>query len=112
MSLKKTARLSSSLSQQALSLMGPRSLDLLWFFLSPTGLLLIPGLFHDYGYRYDQLWHLDTKGNISPFPKPPKNGKWLLGQPVLRNRKAGERILVTRRACVGGRYLLRRLHMA
>ena len=48
---------------------------LLWFFLSPTGLLLIPGLFHDYGYRYDQLWHLDTKGNISPFPKPPKNGK-------------------------------------
>ena len=29
-----------------------------WFVLSPTGLLLIPGLFHDYGYRYDYL--LDT----------------------------------------------------
>ena len=26
-----------------------------WAVLSPTGLLLIPGLFHDFGYRYDYL---------------------------------------------------------
>jgi len=29
-----------------------------WSFLSPTGLLLIPGLFHDYGYAFDKLWVL------------------------------------------------------
>jgi len=27
-----------------------------WFFLSPVGLLLIPGLIHDYGYKYNQFW--------------------------------------------------------
>ncbi|HHM06018.1 MAG TPA: DUF1353 domain-containing protein [Gammaproteobacteria bacterium] len=27
----------------------------LWALLSPTGLLLIPGLLHDYGYKYDML---------------------------------------------------------
>ena len=27
-----------------------------WSVLSPTGLLLIPGLFHDFGYRHDYLW--------------------------------------------------------
>ena len=29
-----------------------------WAFLSPTGLLLIPGLIHDYAYRHDFLWVL------------------------------------------------------
>ena len=38
-----------------------------WFFLSPTGLLLIPGLIHDYGYKYNQLWKLNGAGNIVPF---------------------------------------------
>ena len=33
-----------------------------WSVLSPTGLLLIPGLFHDYGYRYDYLW-VTSQGN-------------------------------------------------
>ena len=28
---------------------------LFWSFLAPTGLLLIPGLFHDYAYRYNYL---------------------------------------------------------
>ena len=32
----------------------------LWWFLSPIGLLLIPGLVHDYAYRYDKL--LDVIG--------------------------------------------------
>ncbi len=47
----------------------------LWFFLHPTGLLLIPGLIHDYGYKYDQLWKLNANGDIVAFPKPPKNGR-------------------------------------
>ncbi len=41
---------------------------LLWFFLSPTGLFLIPGLIHDYAYKYNQLWTLDpNNGEIVPF---------------------------------------------
>lgn len=28
---------------------------LFWFVLSPVGLLLIPGLLHDYAYKYDRL---------------------------------------------------------
>lgn len=34
----------------------------LWFLLSPTGLLLIPGLIHDFGYRYDYVWAVDPSG--------------------------------------------------
>ncbi len=34
----------------------------LWALLSPTGLLLIPGLIHDFAYRYDYLWALDKDG--------------------------------------------------
>ncbi len=30
----------------------------LWALLSPVGLLLLPGLIHDYGYKYDQLWRI------------------------------------------------------
>ena len=33
----------------------------LWFLLSPIGLLLMPGLLHDYGYRYDRLNGTDGK---------------------------------------------------
>ncbi|MCP4595646.1 MAG: DUF1353 domain-containing protein [Neptuniibacter sp.] len=29
---------------------------ILWAVLSPTGLLLIQGLIHDFGYKYDYLW--------------------------------------------------------
>ncbi len=35
----------------------------LWALLSPVGLLLIPGLIHDYAYRYDHLLALDDAGN-------------------------------------------------
>ena len=31
----------------------------LWGLLSPVGLLLIPGLLHDYGYRYNGIYSLD-----------------------------------------------------
>jgi len=34
----------------------------LWGLLSPTGLLLIQGLIHDFGYRYDYLWALRGDG--------------------------------------------------
>ncbi len=45
----------------------------LWWFLSPTGILLLPGLIHDFGYRYQYLWKCipksrdtDTKNDSSP----------------------------------------------
>jgi hypothetical protein len=36
----------------------------LWGILSPTGLLLVPGLIHDFGYRYDYIWAYDDNGNV------------------------------------------------
>lgn len=36
----------------------------LWGILSPTGLLLIPGLIHDFGYRYDYIWAFDSEGYV------------------------------------------------
>lgn len=39
-----------------------------WGVLSPVGLLLIPGLIHDYGYRYNQLWQVTAEGQIKPYP--------------------------------------------
>lgn len=41
----------------------------LWGLLSPTGLLLIPGLIHDYGYRYDYLWALNSSGEAYRYKK-------------------------------------------
>ena len=35
----------------------------LWGLLSPVGLLLIPGLIHDYGYRYNGIYSLDENNN-------------------------------------------------
>ena len=35
----------------------------LWGLLSPVGLLLIPGLIHDYGYRYNGIYNLDEDNN-------------------------------------------------
>lgn len=35
----------------------------LWAILSPIGLLLIPGLIHDYGYRYNGIYILDKDNN-------------------------------------------------
>ena len=36
----------------------------LWGVLSPTGLLLIPGLIHDFGYRFDYIWVLDSDNKV------------------------------------------------
>ncbi len=35
-----------------------------WAILNPIGLLLIPGLLHDYAYKYDQLWQVNARGKI------------------------------------------------
>lgn len=40
-----------------------------WGILNPTGLLLIPGLIHDYGYKYDQLWKLGNNGEVTAYRK-------------------------------------------
>jgi len=47
-----------------------------WGLLSPTGLLLIPGLVHDYGYKHDQLWQLDDDGQVEPYGKGNGKGFW------------------------------------
>ncbi|WP_448548380.1 DUF1353 domain-containing protein [Thalassotalea fusca] len=36
---------------------------ILWAIISPVGLLLVPGLIHDYGYRYNGIYVLDEDGN-------------------------------------------------
>lgn len=46
----------------------------LWGLLSPTGLLLVPGLIHDFGYRYDYLWAVDSKGFAWRYKK--NAGQW------------------------------------
>ncbi|NOY61902.1 MAG: DUF1353 domain-containing protein, partial [Gammaproteobacteria bacterium] len=38
----------------------------LWSLLNPIGLLLIPGLIHDYGYKYDMIWKRGENGEIEP----------------------------------------------
>ena len=47
-----------------------------WAFLSPTGLLLIPGLVHDYGYRYDQLWRIDPNEGVVCYQKGAGKAYW------------------------------------
>ncbi len=49
----------------------------LWAFLNPSGLLLVPGLIHDYGYRYKQLWKIDKARNtVSPYKEGQKKTAW------------------------------------
>lgn len=37
-----------------------------WALLNPAGLLLLPGLIHDYGYRYQQIWSEQADGSVKP----------------------------------------------
>ncbi len=39
----------------------------LWGVLSPTGLLLVPGVIHDYAYRYEFLWQLNDDDTVSKY---------------------------------------------
>ena len=47
-----------------------------WAILSPVGLLLIPGLIHDYGYRFDQLWQKTEDGQIAPYMQGAGQKAW------------------------------------
>jgi len=47
-----------------------------WALLSPIGLLLIPGLLHDYGYKYNQIWKVGSNGQPEPFQKDVDKGYW------------------------------------
>lgn len=47
-----------------------------WAVLSPVGLLLIPGLLHDYGYRYNQLWKIGPDGSAEPYRKGAGKDFW------------------------------------
>ncbi len=38
-----------------------------WAVLNPIGLLLIPGLLHDYAYKYDQLWQINADRQVVPY---------------------------------------------
>lgn len=35
-----------------------------WAIMSPFGVLLIPGIIHDFGYRYTYLWAIDERGML------------------------------------------------
>lgn len=48
----------------------------LWGILSPTGLLLIPGLIHDFAYRYDYLWAIDSEGRAYKYREKSGRGVW------------------------------------
>ena len=48
----------------------------LWGLLSPTGLLLVPGLIHDFAYRYDYLWAVNDKGEVYKFQEGAGQKYW------------------------------------
>jgi len=47
-----------------------------WNLLSPIGLLLVPGLIHDYGYRHDQLWVINDEGKVVAWKKGAGKDFW------------------------------------
>ena len=47
-----------------------------WALLSPVGLLLIPGLLHDYGYKYDQIWRVGSEGCPEAYMKGAGKDYW------------------------------------
>ena len=48
----------------------------LHWFLSPTGVLFIPGLVHDFAYRYDYLWAVDENGELYQYQKDSGRAHW------------------------------------
>ena len=49
---------------------------LLWSLLTPTGLLLIPGLIHDFAYRYGYLWALNPNGEAYKYGEGKDRSDW------------------------------------
>lgn len=47
-----------------------------WAVLSPVGLLLVPGLIHDYGYKYQQVWKVGEDGSPEPYGKGETKEYW------------------------------------
>lgn len=47
-----------------------------WAILNPIGLLLVPGLIHDYAYKYDQLWKIDENGGVVELDKGAGKEHW------------------------------------
>lgn len=47
-----------------------------WALLSPIGLLLIPGLLHDYAYKYDQIWEVGSDGCPVAYKKGAGKDYW------------------------------------
>lgn len=48
----------------------------LHWFLSPTGVLFIPGLVHDFAYRYGYLWACDEEGNVYKYQEGSSRYFW------------------------------------
>ncbi len=47
-----------------------------WAILSPVGLLLIPGLIHDYGYRFNLIWQKTASGDLAPYMEDVGQKAW------------------------------------
>ncbi len=71
----------------------------LWMLLSPTGLLFIPGLIHDFGYRYDYLWTTDSSGKLVKYKENSGRKFWddLFWQV---NLKVNDMVLIGSLACL------------
>ncbi len=46
------------------------------WFLSPTGVLFIPGLIHDFAYRYGYIWIIDEMGVPAKFQEASSRHFW------------------------------------
>ena len=47
-----------------------------WAILSPTGLLLIPGLIHDYGYKHNHIWKRGKDNKVSKYKQGAGKSYW------------------------------------
>jgi len=47
-----------------------------WVILSPTGILLIPAVIHDYGYRYGYIWTKTKQGKLLKFGEGQPRKYW------------------------------------
>lgn len=46
------------------------------WFLSPTGVLFIPGLIHDFAYRYGYVWIVDESGSLQKYQEGSDRHFW------------------------------------
>lgn len=48
----------------------------MWGLLDPVGILLVQGIIHDYGYRYNYLWAINPKGQQYKFHENQGRAFW------------------------------------